>query len=250
MFRSNEIVFEEEGHKYYLADDPKFKFKFSGSKIAKIVFGDTFDAELISNKLCSGNPKYLGWNPQNLRDHWNHAAIMGTVVHQEIENYLLDMGSLIEPKARILQNFLDDLMADENLELFPELVIFNKEKSFSGMVDLVVLDKTTNKIRIYDWKTNKKMTMAPWKSSDCADWNGIKIPNCKFDHYSLQLSAYRYILEENFGVETEEVNIVHLEEKIKFKNINKSTHTYEHRYEVNIIPCRDYRQVVAEILSQ
>ena len=249
MFRSNEIVFEEEGHKYYLADDPKFKFKFSGSKIAKIIFGDTFDAELISNKLCSGNPKYLGWSARNLRDHWNHSAIMGTVVHQEIENYLLDVGTLIEPKAYVLKEFLDGLMANEDLELFPELVIFNKEKSFSGMVDLVVLNKKTNKISIYDWKTNKKMDMKPYRASDKANWKGTEIPNCKFDQYSLQLSSYRYILEENFGVETEEVNIIHLAQDVKFKSIDNGAHVYETSYKVDIIPCVDYRNVIADILS-
>ena len=250
MFRSNEIVFEEKAHKYYLADDPNFKFKFSGSKIAKIVFGDTFDAELISNKLCSGNPKYLGWNAENLRDHWKHAAIMGTVCHQEIENYLLGTGSLIEPKAYVLKLFLDELLANEDLELFPELVIFNKEKSFSGMVDLVVLDKKTNKIRIYDWKTNKKMDMAPYRASDKVNWKGTVIPNCKFDQYSLQLSSYRYILEQNFGVETEEVNIVHLSQDVKFKAIEEGNHIYHTSYGVNLIPCKDYREVIADILSQ
>lgn len=249
MFRSDEIVFEASGHKYYLQDDPGFKFKFSGSKIANIIFSDKFDGEMISNRLCSNSPKYHGWNPENLQAHWNHAAIMGTTIHQEIENYLLGKGTLIEPKAKVLKPFLDDLMANKNLELYPELVIFSKEKSFSGMVDLVTRDRVTGEINIYDWKSNKKMDMKPYRASDVADWKGTKIPNCKFDKYSLQLSSYRYILEQKFMTEINEPIIVHLSETSKFKHVEEGKHIYENTYEVNLIECVDYRNVIEDILS-
>ena len=250
MFRSDEIVFKADGHKYFLKDDPEFKFKHSGSKIGYTVFGNTFDAPLIANKLCLGNPKYQGWISQDLQDHWKHAAIMGTVVHQEIENYLLEGGSLIEYKARVLKPFLDDLISNPNLELYPELVIFNKEKSFSGMVDLLTRDTVTGEINMYDWKTNKKMDMAPFRASDAVNWKGTVIPNCKYDQYSLQLSSYRYILEENFGVKINDPIIVHLLETTKFKQIQEAKHIYENTYEVNFIKCVDYRHVIADILSE
>ena len=174
---------------------------------------------------------------------------MGTVVHTEIENYLLGTGTLIEPKSKVLKPFLDELMANEDLELFPELVIFSKELSFSGMVDLVTRNRVTGEVKIYDWKTNKKMDMKPYRQSDQANWKGTLIPNCKFNKYSLQLSSYRYILEQKFMTEVAEPIIVHISENVKLKEVDQTKHVYENTYDVNFIECVDYRNVIEDILS-
>ena len=42
--------------------------------------------------------------------------------------------------------------------------------------------------------------------------------DCKFNHYALQLSLYRYLLEKNYNLELDDQLIVHLD--------NNSVHGY------------------------
>ena len=244
-----DIQFIEYGHKYYLKSDRAWKPGFSGSKISKIVFDGQFEGDKIARNLCANNPKYKAWNPQALQDSWLEGARIGTVVHKEIENYLKEGDRLWQYKARVAKPFLDELQASEDT-LYPELVLYSKELSFAGMVDLLVVNKETGKGTIYDWKTNKKIDFKPFNRKDVVDFAGYSIPDCNFHHYSLQLSSYAYVLEQAYGIEIEAIKLVHLSEKDEqVKNYDRSIE-YKKIISCDLIDCVDYRPAIFEILGE
>ena len=63
---------------------------------------------------------------------------------------------------------------------------------------------------IIDWKTNKKIDKNSYNGK-----TGIKPPSydlmdCKYTHHNLQISLYRYILENNYGLNVENLFLIHL----------------------------------------
>ena len=92
------------------------------------------------------------------------------------------------------------------------MIIYSKQLRIAGTIDVLALDKKTNQYHLIDWKTSKKI-----ETSAFGGKVGIKpatntIPDCNFYHYSLQLSLYRYLLEEYYGLSIKSQFIAHLKE--------------------------------------
>ena len=92
---------------------------------------------------------------------------------------------------------------------YPELAVWHDEAKIAGKIDKPFI-YTKNGVRyvsISDYKTNDKLTFDNnFKSFYKFPINHIKI--CKFNHYSLQLNIYAYILR-SWGFELDELFIEH-----------------------------------------
>ncbi len=80
--------------------------------------------------------------------------------------------------------------------MYPEHMVYLKSAGICGQSDLV--EVVNDKINIIDYKTNKEIKTESYK-----DWDGISdklldpvshLDDCNFNHYSLQLSIYMYIM--------------------------------------------------------
>ncbi len=72
----------------------------------------------------------------------------------------------------------------------------------------MIYNKEKNHISLIDWKTNEKIKRKGYT-------NGIAYPtldlvDCSFNRYSLQLSMYKYILEEFYSAKVNGLFIIHL----------------------------------------
>ena len=78
---------------------------------------------------------------------------------------------------------------------------------------MLIYNKNKNKISLVDWKTNKQI-----KTKENAYRHGMKgtpaekIYDCNFEKYSLQLSMYKYILENVYNIDVNGLYILHLKE--------------------------------------
>jgi len=87
-----------------------------------------------------------------------------------------------------------------------------KRKLITFALGLGALDKKTNQYDLIDWKTSKKIETSAFGGKVGTKPATNTIPDCNYSHYTLQLSLYRYILEEYYGLDINNQFIAHLKE--------------------------------------
>ena len=92
--------------------------------------------------------------------------------------------------------------ADKNGHLRPyrtEWRIFSRRCNVAGSVDMVFYNERTGALDIYDWKRSKEIKCDGWgRYATHPLLKEDEIPDANFYKYSLQLAAYRYILETEY----------------------------------------------------
>lgn len=142
------------------------------------------------------------------------AKVKGSVVHSFIES-ILSPGEFTYPENLILNEFgydpvqdvfnqitkqVEKFTSDIQGKMFPiasELVIGDLDYLVCGTIDQLFYNKKSDKLEIWDWKTNKEIKTVS-RYSHLYPLNHI--PDTELDHYSLQLSLYKLILEKNTGL--------------------------------------------------
>jgi ATP-dependent exoDNAse (exonuclease V) beta subunit len=108
---------------------------------------------------------------------------------------------------------------NKNWEVYPEVVIYSTEIAISGMIDLLVYNPEDDMYAIVDWKSNKKIYKHAFGGKRGIRGSTADLADCNFIHYSLQLSLYRYLLEEYYGLNVANTALVHLQDD-KYTTIN------------------------------
>lgn len=207
--RDQRIQFNAEQHKYFIDGIP---VPSASSLIRK--FFPEFDAFGAARKLRPSNPLY-GMSVDEIVTKWNEkgkeAADKGTILHEQIENFYL--GDEYNPTEEF--SFFDDFAKDHSfLEPYRcEWRIFDEEFGLAGTIDFVA--KNEGKLELYDWKRSKKViNPVNGKRIETDKWGkrGIgklaNIDDTSYNHYCLQQSLYRFILEKNYGLEVSKMFLV------------------------------------------
>lgn len=202
-----DITLDEATHKYSLMSDPTVIFT-SCTTFIKYFF-KAFDSIGIANNLVANHPKYLGMSPQELIEVWDKKAENGTNVHNEIDNYIRNNETPKLDKSILGINWLSSYL-NNNHEIYSEIIVFAKELELAGTVDLLVYDKATDSYEIFDWKTSKKIDKRSFGNKIGTTKATSKLMDCNYIHYSLQLSLYRYILEEYYNLSISKITILHI----------------------------------------
>jgi len=207
----NNITLNRDSHTYKLVTNPDIKFISATTFVSQ--FFEKFEAEKIASRLVKSSPKYMGMTVQDVLQIWKDAADYGTMVHEQIENYLLNQKALTERKAIHGVNWLNKFKMKSNFDIYPEVIIYSEKLKLSGTIDLLLFDKQSNTYIIMDWKTSKVISTKSYGGK-----RGIKpetddVEDSKFNHYALQLSLYRYILEEYYGLNVNQHLILHLKDE-------------------------------------
>ena len=153
---------------------------------------------------------------QDILNDWEKRRNRGTIVHKEIEEFLISENNQIKTTnldSKSIQGlkFLQEkCMSNADNFLFPEVKICAEELQLAGTIDLMIYNKKKNKIYLIDWKTNQKIKKTGYNK-------GIKpstklIDDCSFNRYTLQLSMYQYILEKFYTAHIDGLYIIHLKE--------------------------------------
>ncbi len=156
----------------------------------------------------------LGKTPEELLEEWRRkgeaASAQGTLLHENIENFLLQRPHGTQGAFPLFLKFLR-----ENPELLPyrtEWKVYDEEHRISGTIDLV--ESHEGVFDMYDWKCSCKLLS---ERGEVVVQNYFRemafrpiqhLDNTLYQHYALQQSLYRYILEKHYGLVLRSCNLV------------------------------------------
>ena len=200
------VRFKEENHSYESITDENISWISVTSFIGQ--FKEPFDAKGMANK-CSKNKKskWFGLTPQQIEEAWSSEAKrstdLGSWYHNQREADLVSHTTLVRDgfTLPIIKPIYDQgikIAPDQKLSdgIYPEHFVYLKSAGICGQSDLV--EVVNGVVNITDYKTNKEIKKEGFKN-----WEGIakKLSNpvhhlddCNFNHYTLQLSMYLYII--------------------------------------------------------
>lgn len=170
-----------------------------------------FDAEYWAERKAAKE----GVTPQIILDRWEREARrareLGTSMHDRIERYYLGE-ELPDDDIDSLRLFR---MFAANNRLYPyrtEWRIFHEDYDLAGTLDF--LERTpAGTYNIYDWKRSKKLltpdgriiSESPFRAKGLHPVSHL--PDTSYWHYALQLSIYRFILEERYGIRVSQLKL-------------------------------------------
>lgn len=226
--------FFENGHYY------TYKDKQVGISVTKYIsqFENEFDSDTLSQKVADKN----GISQFEVLNEWKrkgeYSCLKGTAIHEWLQDnyadreYKFDLSQLeeypeyykiedIEHLKKMAIDFINDyknryiLIGDEILCGIPDFDI-------ASAIDLLFYDTINNEVVLADIKTNTDLK--GWKSTPSYVKKMLQplenIKDITFEHYKIQLSIYRYFLEEYAHIPiSDNMFIVYLSEKEKNYNI-------------------------------
>lgn len=218
--RGRKITFNEEDHKYF---DEKGNQYHSTTKVIHSLFPE-FKQDMMAY-VCGRKRlmKEKGYATKEdvpvpecmemkkvILAEWEDNRVescdRGTQVHRYAECKLLGIPFDMEftaPKAekmaKVLDPFIEQLLTQYEL-VETEKIIFCPRILLAGTVDLIMQNKETKKLCIFDWKTNKAISQ-----KDSYGQKGLlfleHIEHSNYWHYVIQLNIYRWMLHnEKYGV--------------------------------------------------
>lgn len=201
-YRDSHIFFERTEHKYIVNGE----VLQSVTNFVKDLF-PIFDAEIHAQRLSVR----MGKTTKEILDMWEtkgkESRDLGILLHQKIENYYQGVNQIEDDTFRLFKEFA------EKIKLEPyrtEWTIYDWKHKIAGTVDLV--DYQNGEYIIYDWKRSDKIIVndMPIKTSlynEKANYPLQHIDNSPYYHYALQLSLYKYILENNYDIKIADLRL-------------------------------------------
>lgn len=205
---NNNIFLEKENHIYKLDDSPGLEFTSVTAFVSE--FFEKFDAPLVARKLTATHPKYKHMSVEELLAQWKKKSEYGTLVHEEIEFYINDKISPKDDRSTRAIRWLNGYVMQSKYNLFSEKIIYSEELKLAGTIDLLLHNNNSDSYTIIDWKTSARIDTSSYKHKTGCNDITRNLEDCNFNHYSLQLSLYRYILENYYNLNISNQMIVHI----------------------------------------
>ena len=200
------LIFKPEKHQYVSVDGPEIEWKSVTSFISQ--FKQPFESDVIALKSSKNKKsKWFGMSVEDIQAAWKaeakRATDLGTWYHNCREADLCGLDTIEREGVTVpvfkpieiegVKHAPEQKLKDG---IYPEHMVYLKSVGLCGQSDLV--EVVNNKVNITDYKTNKEIKKTGFMSWDkvtqkmtgpCAH-----LDDCNFNHYSLQLSIYMYII--------------------------------------------------------
>ena len=204
------IVLDKDAHEYSLLTQPDLVFTSVTTFIDQ--FFEGFDSEKIATNLVETNPRYAGRTVESLIAEWAATGEHGTQIHDEIDNWIKNGIEPIETKAINGKKWLQKYKLKSDINVLSEVIVYSTDLKIAGTMDILALDKTTGRYELIDWKTSKKIKTVSYGYKMGTSRSTDAVMDCNFNHYALQLSLYRYLLENYYDIDVHNQLIVHLQD--------------------------------------
>ena len=226
--------FFENGHYY------TYKDKRVGVSVTKYIsqFENEFDSDTLSQKVADKN----GISQFEVLNEWKrkgeYSCLKGTAIHEWLQDnyanreYKFDLSQLeeypeyykiedVEHLKQMAIDFINDYK-DRYILIGDEILCGIPDFDIASAIDLLFYDTVNNEVVLADIKTNTDLK--GWKSTPSYVKKMLQplenIKDITFEHYKIQLSIYRYFLEEYAHIPiSDNMFIVYLSEKEKSYNI-------------------------------
>ncbi|MBN2367515.1 PD-(D/E)XK nuclease family protein [Candidatus Woesearchaeota archaeon] len=207
----HDIQFIEDGHKYIV--------KGSGQRLIPATeflsdFFEKFDEDKWSKYVAQRDKIPVEEVLRRWKAKGEAAASFGSLVHSYAESIIMKRPLPDAPDTRhgLYFKAVDRFMDDEGYRFIDaEKVIGCPRMGLGGTVDAVA--EVDGKIFLIDWKTNSKIDRFGYNDRRCLEPIS-HLQDCNFSKYRLQLSLYRYILEEVYGWKVSGLRLVHLRPEV------------------------------------
>jgi ATP-dependent exoDNAse (exonuclease V) beta subunit len=222
--------------------------------VSATTFIKKFKKEFNTQLMAEQYAKKRGLDVNEVIADWDLkrdvSTVKGTLIHNMAENWWNNKFFPYDPSLAI-QNFGYDIIKekfdkcevlfrkfydDAKTNLVPvkmELVVGDDDYKIAGMVDCLFWNKKSDKLEIWDYKTNKEI-----KSSNNFGNKMLHpishLDECEMNTYSLQLSLYRHIIMKNTSLEIGNCYLVWLNENIE---------------NYKVIKCADYEAEIKLMIS-
>ena len=221
--RDAEVTFEPIRHMYIIKDSKALTPPISVTTLTSRGIWPPFDPDatidriIQSDEYKNGESKYSGMSRSQIRKQWDDASLEarteGTRLHDQIECYYNEVHNQDICGNKCIQTnklshdwiqFLAWATSPEQAHLIPyrtEWRIFNRKCNVAGSVDMVFYNTKTNRLDIYDWKRSKEIKRNGYgRYATHPLLKDDEIPDSNYYKYSLQLSAYKYILQTEYDL--------------------------------------------------
>jgi hypothetical protein len=215
----NQIIFNQDHHSYTYQGQ-----RLQGVTRAVSSLKPPFNQDSVAAKVAKDRttPEKV-WTPEMVKAEWDakRKASMdrGSRVHEAIALHLKGDFAQVDdpylahnadlPEMRVFKA-LWVVMGQDNLVHNTEWVIGDSELGIAGTCDAVMLNRPANTYHLFDWKTGSKFETANRFQKLLPPFDDLD--DCEFNIYSIQLAAYRLIIERNTGKQLGDSYIVHLRE--------------------------------------
>lgn len=195
------LLFDPVPHKYFFKEKPDIKLTSISTLID--LYGETFDEDKMSKRTAEKRKV----SQEEILEEWkinrDKAATKGTLYHAKKEKEVLSKSGVFKhPEVNGIKQALD--ITELKPGIYPELIVYHPKYNLVGTADLVILysDGTFN---LSDYKTNAKLEFTGYpvynpkthQRSPKKMYPPIShLDDCKGIRYSLQLSAYAFMLNE------------------------------------------------------
>ena len=218
--QDDHIDFLADNHVYLL--DGKHQLLPVSSLIA--YFFEPFEAEVVAKR----QEQRTGTPAATFLEKWERTGCLarevGTFVHEQTENYFqngcfetlftfhygesTEDISVENEKKQFLQ-FVTDYGIEPYRQEWP---VYDADLNLAGTIDMVC-QEDDGSYTIYDWKRSTKVCdyyghPIIQAFADKRSINGINIPDTAYYHYCIQQNLYRYMLQRNYGLRVDALNLV------------------------------------------
>lgn len=221
-----DFKFYEEDHHY------EYKGQRIGISVTRLIedYANEFDSESIAEKVAARDNKSI----QEVLDEWKYknqfSCAKGSICHEFAQHlwsgneWLWSGFGRDEYEGEIFfhtcdlifeqaHNFYEDYK-DRLEHLADEFVIGSEEYDIASAIDHLFINKLTGGLVLVDYKTNSDIH----KNEKYA--KNMKVPlshlkDTTLNHYAIQLSIYKYLVEKYTNLKIEEFFIVYMSENIE-----------------------------------
>lgn len=220
------IFFDEDGHIYVNSNGQRY------TSVTKIIeqYYPKFDSKTIAPFTAKKMSAELGRTvtTEEVLEIWKdkneYAKIFGTHAHLVMEN----LWAHKEYKHNFTEQFkIDDINADFSrrkpviqdlykklseryIPIKNELIIYDESSMLCGCIDFLAYDTKHDELVIMDWKTNFEIKTVPQKYTEKMYAPFEDMDDLTINHYYIQLSMYKAILEKTSGLKVGSMWLFHI----------------------------------------
>lgn len=202
--RDSRISFNESNHQYIVNGEIL-------QSVTNFVEGcfPKFDSEFYAAKKAAE----MGVSVKAVLDMWEQKAResrdLGTTLHKRIEGYYQDV--TFAPNDDKAFELFKEFANKVTLKPYrTEWAVYDLKHNIAGTIDFV--DYQNGEYIIYDWKRSEKiidngLPIKKDKYGKNGNYPLEHLDNSAYYHYALQLSLYKYILENNYGIKISDLRL-------------------------------------------
>jgi hypothetical protein len=240
-YNQDNIAFEDETHKYHHPKDATGNAEY----ISVTTLIDKFFS-FDMDRFIKVKAKKEGVSEEEVLDEFlknrDEAAEKGTIMHENIENFL--KGKKYDNSSKefkLFKKFYDQIVVSKGFVFVEaEKRVLLDKYNVAGTIDALFKKPDKEEYVIVDWKRSKKLVVDghPKKYGYGYALSELNhLDNSSYYKYALQQNIYKYILEKNYGLSISSMNLIILHEN------------YDNYYRVDLSPLQKEVEIILNSIN-